>query len=240
MTRILFLSILALASISLPSLAYNHSGGISLGQTRVIFSAANKSQAVTVSNTEQRAYLIQARVQHGLEDESPAPFIVTPPLAPLKGNSRQLLRLLPLDATLPTDRESLFYLSVSAIPAQSEPVTATDRLSVGVRFVLKLFYRPEGLAQSAETAACQLTFSRAAHGVRVTNPSAYFQTLGTLTLNGHTVALDHPSSMVAPQTSITLAASGQVNNVIWQTVSDHGGLSQPCRQTHLAAVEDTP
>ncbi len=102
------------------------SGGISLGQTRVIFSSADKAQTLTVSNSGQQAYLVQARVQNGLDDTTPAPFIVTPPLFSLQGDSRQLLRLLPQGATLPTDQESLFYLSISAIPAQAEPVTAAE------------------------------------------------------------------------------------------------------------------
>lgn len=225
--------LLLLLSLSLQA----SSGGISLGQTRVIFSAADKAQTITVNNSGQRAYLIQARVQNGQEDPTPAPFIVTPPLFSLPGESRQLLRILPQGDTLPTDRESLFYLSVSAIPAQAEPVTATDRLSVGVRFVVKLFYRPQGLAQIT---SCSLTFKRDAQGIQISNPSAYFQTLGRLSVNGHTVALDPQASMVPPQSSLSLAVNGPVNKLTWQTVTDYGGLSPSCQQTLSAAAEATP
>ncbi|CAI1213840.1 fimbrial biogenesis chaperone [Serratia fonticola] len=216
------------------------SGGISLGQTRVIFSAADKAQTLIVSNSGQQAYLVQARVQNGLDDTTPAPFIVTPPLFSLQGDSRQLLRLLPQDATLPSDQESLFYLSISAIPAQAEPVTAADRLSVGVRFVLKLFYRPQGLALPADNTPCLLTFKREAHGVRAINPTGYFQTLGMLAVDGHTVALDQQPAMVPPHSSIILAVDGPVNKVAWQTLTDFGGLSQSCQQTGSASTETTP
>lgn len=223
---------------SLPSLA--GSGGISLGQTRVIFSSADKAQTLTVSNSEQRAYLVQTRVQNSQGGTSDTPFIVTPPLFSLQGNSRQLLRILPQDATLPTDRESLFYLSVAAIPAQAEPATATDRLSVGVRFVIKLIYRPQSLALSAHAAPCLLAFSHQTHGVRISNPTAYFQTLGVLRINGHTVELDQQPAMVPPQSSITLPVAGPVNMVAWQTITDHGGLSPSCQQTGSDAVGTTP
>lgn len=223
-----------LFTLSLPLQAGN--GGVSLGQTRIIFSAADKAQTLTVSNSGARAYLIQSRVQNGLDDTTPAPFIVTPPLFSLPGDSRQLLRILPQGAALPSDRESLFYLSVSAIPAQEKPVTAADRLSVGVRFVLKLFYRPQGLPAMD---ACLLKFSHSAHGVQVTNSSAYFQTLGMLTINGHTLALDQQPTMVSPRGSILLAVDGPLYNLSWQTVTDHGGLSQPCQQTGPATVETT-
>lgn len=223
---------------SLSSLA--GSGGVSLEQTRVIFSAGDKAQTVTVRNSGQRTYLVQARVQNNLDDTTSAPFIVTPPLFSLLGDSRQLLRVLPQDAVLPADRESLFYLSVSAIPAQSEPVTAPDRLSVGARFVVKLFYRPHGLTPSADSVSCRLTFRREAHGVQVANPTAYFQTLGALSVNGRAVALERQPAMVPPQGRITLIVDGPVNNVTWQTVTDHGGLSPLCRQTGPVAAEMTP
>ncbi|HFN1103747.1 TPA: molecular chaperone [Klebsiella variicola subsp. variicola] len=216
------------------------SGGISLGQTRVIFSSADKAQTLTVSNSGQQAYLVQTRVQNGPDDTTPAPFIVTPPLFSLQGDSRQLLRLLPQGATLPADRESLFYLSVSAIPAQAEPVTADSRLSAGVRFVIKLFYRPQSLALPADNTPCLLTFRRDAHGVRVLNPTGYFQTLGMLSVDGHTVALERQPAMVPPHSSLILAVDGPVNKVTWQTLTDYGGLSGSCRQTGSASTETTP
>ncbi|ENY3730632.1 fimbrial biogenesis chaperone [Enterobacter mori] len=229
-------SLLLIFSLS----AHSGSGGISLGQTRVIFSSAYNAQTLTVSNSGRQAYLVQARVENGQGDTRPAPFIVTPPLFSLQGNSRQLLRLLPMDATLPDDQESLFYLSISAIPAQAEPVTAADRLSVGVRFVIKLFYRPQGLALPANNTPCLLTFRREAHGVRAINPTGYFQTLGKLVVDGQTVVPDQQPAMVPPHSSITLAVNGPANKVVWQTITDFGGLSQSCQQTGSASTETTP
>lgn len=239
MTRISLLLLLVLQTVSAGAQAQSNSGGISLEQTRVIFSAADKAQTVTTKNTGSRNYLLQVQVQNGLEDVSPAPFIVTPPLSLLKGDSRQLLRILPQGAELPTDRESVFYLSVAAIPAQDQPMSETGRLSVGVRFLVKLFYRPEGLALAANMAPCKLVFSRVANGVRVSNPTPYFQTLGELTLNGRNAALDSKQTMVAPQDSRIIAATAGGNNVTWKTITDYGGLSQSCQQTLAASQETT-
>lgn len=225
------LLMLVLQAVSVETLAQNSRGGISLEQTRVIFSAADKAHTVTAKNTGGRNYLLQAQVQNGLEDVSPAPFIVTPPLSTLKGDSRQLLRILPQGAQLPTDQESLFYLSVAAIPAQDQPISDAGRLSVGVRFLVKLFYRPEGLKPAVDMAPCKLIFSSVANGVRVSNPTPYFQTLGELILNGRNAALDPKQAMIAPQGSSIIATTAGKNNVTWETIADHGGLSQPCQQT---------
>ncbi len=214
------------------------SGGISLGQTRVIFSSTDKAQTLTISNSGKQAYLIQTRVQKELNDAASAPFIVTPPLFSLQGNSRQILRLLPQSTSLPMDRESLFYISVSAIPAQSGPVTPNDRLSVGVRFVIKLFYRPQGLP--ADSSSCYLRFRREPHVIRVVNPSGYFQTIGMLTFDQRPRELGQETSMVPPHGSITLPVDRAVNRVNWQTLNDYGGLSGVCHQAGLPATEVAP
>ncbi|MFB6328421.1 molecular chaperone [Pantoea deleyi] len=214
------------------------SGGISLGQTRVIFSSADKAQTITISNSGNQAYLIQTRVQKELNDTAAAPFIVTPPLFSLQGNSRQILRLLPQSFSLPVGRESLFYISVSAIPAQSDPITLTDRLSVGVRFVIKLFYRPQGLP--ADSSACFLMFRREPHVVRVVNSSGYFQTIGMISFDKRPKELVQEMSMVPPYGSIILPFEKAVNRVDWQTLNDFGGLSDVCHQAGLPATEVAP
>ncbi|CAK9887097.1 MAG: putative fimbrial chaperone LpfB (plasmid) [Candidatus Erwinia impunctatus] len=213
-------------------------GGISLGQTRVIFSSADKAQTLTVSNSGKRAYLIQTRVQKELNDTGSAPFIVTPPLFSLQGNSRQMLRLLPQNIALPADRESLFYITVSAIPAQSDPITSSDRLSVGVRFIIKLFYRPQGLPR--DLTSCSLMFRREPHVVRVVNPSAYHQTVGMLSFDERHVESGQETSVIPPYGSTSLPVEGTVNQVDWRTLNDYGGLSDVCHQTGLPSTENVP
>lgn len=232
-----FLTALTLLLIVPFSSAQAQSGGVSLGQTRVIFSSGDKSQIINVINSSSRAYLVQTRVQ--TVTEAAPYFIVTPPLFALKGDSRQLMRILPLSSTstLPADRESLFYLSVSAIPAVGSPVIEQDRLSVGLRFILKLFYRPAGLELSSEEAACRLTVRRVVQGLQINNPTPYYQTLGTLSSNGHTLAIDRKLSMVAPQSSLTLPVKVK-DQVSWQTITDYGGLSPLCHQSF--AVRNIP
>lgn len=205
-------------------------GGISLNQTRVIFSAKDLSQTVAVHNTSDRSWMILSRVQ-AEEENSDAPFIVTPPLFPLKGNSSQQLRILLKQASLPTDQESLFYLSVAAIPSQSGPVPQTGKLSVGVRFVLKLFYRPIGLPLAPQDSACRLRISPQARGLSIANPTPYFVTMGTLMIDGQAVAIPPQESMIAPNGNLTLAAQHPVHQASWQSINDYGAHSEPCHQT---------
>ncbi|MDR4898903.1 molecular chaperone [Yersinia kristensenii] len=144
-----------------------------------------------------------------------------------------MLRILSQGAALPTDRETLFYLSVLAIPAQTEkPLAQSEpaQLSMGFRFTIKLFYRPEGLKPSPELAACQLRVSRADNAIKIENPTPYFQTLGRLTFNQRPVNLNATSSMLSPMSSQRYPTSTAITQVEWQTITDYGGFSAQCQQ----------
>ena len=210
-------------------------GGVSLGQTRVIFLSTDKAQILTVNNTDSRAYLIQSRVQMAPDNTSPAPFIVTPPLFTLQPGKHQLLRIL-LDQgdELPADHESVFYLSVLAIPANEEKTTSQVQVSMGIRFVIKLFYRPAGLKDPSEPTTCRLRFVPVPEGVRVENPTLYFQTLGQLSFNQASVNLDRQPAMLAPLSAQTYPAPSGRIEARWRIITDYGGLSTPCEQIVLS------
>lgn len=205
-------------------------GGISLNQTRVIFSSEDLAQTVAVKNNSSRSWLIHSRILSEAENDD-APFIVTPPLFPLKGNSSQQLRILLKQASLPADRESLFYLSVIAMPSHEGPVPDAGKLSVGVRFVLKLFYRPVGLQLARNDAACHLIVSAQGGELRIVNPTPYFQTLSVLKVNDHVMAIPAQKSMIAPYDSLALPVERPLRRAIWQTITDYGTHSEPCSQT---------
>lgn len=215
------------------------SGGVSLSQTRVVFVSTDKAQTLAVKNTGSLSYLIQSRVQQGPDDTASAPFVVIPPLFPLKPESQQLLRIIPQGASLPTDRESLFYLAVLAIPAQTSNDNPQKQVSMGIRFIIKLFYRPANLKMSPSKAVCNLRLSHIANGVRIENPTPYFQTLGNLKLNMTSVNLDTQSSMLAPMSGQNYPTQQRVTKAEWQTVTDYGGLSTPCQQT-VSSTQETP
>ncbi|AHG18913.1 pilus assembly protein PapD [Chania multitudinisentens RB-25] len=228
------------ALLSIPTLAAQPAaGGISLNQTRVIFLSTDKAQTLAVKNTGKQSYLIQSRVQLAPDNVTAAPFIVTPPVFPLKPDNRQLLRIIPQGAALPADRESLFYLSVLAIPAQPSQDIPLARVSMGMRFTIKLFYRPADIKTAPDSALCNLRLSQGVNGVRVENPTPYFQTFGQLKFNNTPVNLDAQPSMLAPLSTQNYPVQGRVTQAEWQTITDYGGLSTPCKQAVLS-TQETP
>ena len=211
-------------------------GGIRLNQTRIIVSDINDIQPLTVTNSANNSYLIQTRVVKNPGEDSAAPFFVTPPLFVLKSDSRQLLRIVPQElGALPTDRESVFYLSVLAIPARHNKDNAPLQLSLGLRLTLKLFYRPPALAMPPDAVSCNLRFRTGAQGVEVYNPTPYHQTFGRLVFDRKPVYLDSLPSMVAPFSSQHYALNHRATQAGWQLITDFGGLSSPACHAAISA-----
>ncbi len=213
-------------------------GGIRLNQTRIIFPASEKAQTVTITNSDNRTYLVQSRVQLDVNNPTPAPFFATPPVFLLKPDSRQLLRIVPQGGALPTDRESVFYLSVLAIPSRANKDDAPVQISAGLQFLIKLFYRPPALSATSQTPLCPLHFSRQGQAIRVQNPTPYHQTLGQLTFDHTAVNLQTQPAMLAPMSTLVFAVTGSPLHAEWQTITDYGGLSAPCKQQIATAQEE--
>ncbi|MFA3760119.1 molecular chaperone [Yersinia sp. 2544 StPb PI] len=204
-------------------------GGISLGQTRVVFNETDRARTVLVKNDGDKTYLIQSLVQLGPDNKQATPFIVTPPLFRLEPNSRNLLRIIRQnEGTLSQQHESVFYLSVLAIPAQASELTEQAQLSMGIRFLIKLFYRPDGLNMTPEDAYCKLQFTQVAEGIRVENPTPYFLTLGQLNINHRAVSFEQYPAMIAPHSNQIYPAISPLAMADWRVITDYGILSPKC------------
>lgn len=210
-------------------------GGVSLSQTRVIFNATDKAQVLKIKNSGQERFLIQSRVLMAPGETTSAPFVVTPPLFTLQPDSHQQLRIVSQGRALPEDRESLFFLSILAIPAQQAPDMNVSKVSMGIRFGLKLFYRPTELGTGPQ--ACSLQVRALPDGVLIENPTPFFQTFGQLKLNNIPVNLDIQASMLKPYGSQHYPMDERAMQAEWQTINDYGALAKRCDQT-LSAVKD--
>lgn len=230
-TRIILISALFLSVSTKTSAQQN---GISLSQTRVVFTEGEKAQTLTVYNRGAKSYLIQTRVYNDKNRLKAAPFIVTPPLSLLEGDSQQILRLVKQDGALPSDRESVFYLSVLAVPSHTEDENrdkGNAKVSVGFRFAVKLFYRPERLASSSIQDECNLNITENRKGYVINNPTPYYQTLGMLSVNNRAVNLDDVSAMIVPHGHQQYQFKEKVQTLKWNIINDYGGFSKTCEIT---------
>lgn len=213
-------------------------GGISVSLTRMILVGGQKSEKVTLINRSDRVYLINSRVlqsPYGAgEPNNPAPFMVTPPLFRLESDSRNSVMVVRNDtSTLPTDRESVFYLSFLAVPSVSKPEdndgadgVIQPRVSVGIRSVIKLFYRPSSLGMSVHSASEKLLFAQRGNVLHAENPTPYYLTLAQLQVNGQAVDIREQGAMIAPFSSRDYQVTGAIHDVDWSVINDYGGVSR--------------
>ncbi|MEO3990134.1 fimbria/pilus periplasmic chaperone [Pseudocitrobacter sp. Cyp-38S] len=201
--------------------------GVVIGGTRFVYRQEQHALNVPLRNASDSAWLVVTRVQSaarwpGARVTAAEAFVVVPPICVLAGGQENTLRLIRTASPLPTDRESLFTLSVATVPSGK---VDGNRVQMGVRSALKLIYRPSGLAGEPQQAYRQLRWS-AGRGLSVSNPTPYYVTLFNLSINGKT--LDNPG-VVAPFSTRSLSRElpGKVIQLRWQTLNDYGRVMPP-------------
>ncbi|WP_202300858.1 fimbrial biogenesis chaperone [Dryocola clanedunensis] len=197
-----------------------------IGGTRVIYDGSKKETSVSISNPTEAGksgvFLVQSWVEVD-ESGGRAPFIVTPPLFRINASQENILRIVRTGGTLPADRESIFWLNVKAIPASDD--NSQNVLQIVMKSRLKMFYRPAGLSGLPVEAYKQLSFSRSGGRLKVVNPTPYFVTFYRLKVGGTEIK---EADLVPPKGSVTYPLpSDSAGKVVWQTINDYGGISEP-------------
>lgn len=212
-----------------------------IGGTRVVFPAQDGEVTVRLTNDNTTPALIEAWIDSGDEHSTPdkvdTPFIVTPPLFRLEAHKEQSLRILLTPASLPADRESLFWLNVLEIPPKptGPQVAGKNLLQFAIRSRLKLFYRPAHLAGDPLKAPAQVSWKAIPEGhgyaLEVHNPTTYHVTIvqATIEVGGKSYVSD--SGMVDPLGKLQLKfkdlATAPVSGtpVTYDIVNDYGATT---------------
>ena len=206
------------------------SGGIALGATRVIYPADAKQTSLAITNSnKQERYLVNAWIEND-RGQKEKTFAVTPPLFVSEPDSENTLRIIYAGPPLPSDRESLFFMNVKAIPSvNKENMEGKNVLQLAILSRIKLFVRPKNLAMPPEEALSQLKFERAGNHLKISNASPYYVTLVNLQLGGQKLE----NIMIAPKNSAQQALpTGASGALSWQSVNDYGAIT-PARRVSL-------
>jgi len=197
------------AGISLPTAA-----SVVLNGTRVIYSAGQASKTLQLENDDDHPNLVQVWVDADAQDnaEIPAPFIVNPPIFRMAAHTGQMVRLrfVGPDAgspALPADRESVFYLNFTQIPALPQDQRDTSQLVFLLQSQVKIFYRPKGLPEQ-DLSCASLRFTREGKSVQVENISAYHVVVSRADWVDNATANDAPAPLAQAQ---MLAPFAQAN-----------------------------
>lgn len=122
--------------------------------SRIIYPAKAASVDVQFKNNDDFPYVIQAWFDKGNIDSQPQqesgiPFVVTPPVFRIQPNAGQIARIIFTgNASLPADRESLFWFNTLQIPPTQRGVESKQNaMTVMLRNRVKLLYRPAAIGK---------------------------------------------------------------------------------------------
>lgn len=154
--------------------------GVVLGNTRLIYPADQKEVTLPLKNTEtSQTFLVQSVIENA-RGEKQENFLVTPPLFVLKPGGENKLRVF-LKTLIPMaqDRETLFWMSIKAVPSASRHEEG-NFVQFAVTNRIKLLYRPKGLAEPDDAVWKKITLSSRDGGLSISNPTPYYMNISSL------------------------------------------------------------
>jgi len=204
--------------------------------TRVIYPEGRREVTFKVTNTaKDKPAFVQLWLDDGNPgkaiDETVTPFNLTPPIARLRADASQVVRLTHTGEPLPGDRESVYWFNMLEVPQKS---SEENKLSFAVRTRIKVFYRPKALREDHITLMSRVSwkvFQKDGNWVaEATNPTPFHMSFFGLSLgqDGNFDVLGE-GGMVSPRdkATFTVAEVAKVtkpfNQLRVDYVTDYGG-----------------
>ena len=191
--------------------------------TRVIFPANQNEKTVHLQNKDNNPNIVQVWLDSGDESSTPetadTPIIANPQIFKMAPNQGQIVRLIFTGdkSTLAKDRESIFYMNFSEIPASKSENTASNRLMLVFKNRVKVLYRPDNLAVPSHEISKHITYqwvgNNANQKIVLHNNSPYYANFSELNLtHAGQKKLIAKNQMIAPYSSREWAYSLKTTN----------------------------
>ncbi len=192
---------------------------VTIGGTRVIYPLDQREVTVKLDNDSKAASLVQVWIDDGKPGAAPGdakvPFVVTPPIFRMEPHKAQTLRVIYTGDALPQDHESVFFLNVLDIPPKADGTDA-NTLQFAFRTRIKVFVRPDKLADSPEEAPGKLSWKlvpapngESGQALSVRNPTPYHVSFSEFEVDGGGQTFkNEQGGMVAPQGTTVLTVPG--------------------------------
>jgi len=197
--------------------------GVYIYGTRVIYPAAQKEVTIQLMNKGDRSALVQAWIDDGDTKTPPeklqVPFLLTPPVVKVKGNTGQQLKIKFTKANLPQDHESLYYLNVLDVPPNDASSDKGNTLKFAMQNRIKLIYRPTGLPGVTKETFSKIHIKKVANGVTVENSSANWLTISEI---NSPAKINKETLLLAPRANIKLPSTPAKSNYTVTLIDDYG------------------
>lgn len=200
-----------------------------LNGTRFIYDENKKNITFEVTNNASQMYGGQVWVDNTSEGNG-IYMVPQPPFFKVGAKQKQIIRIMKTDSSLPTDRESLFWLNVQEVPPK--PDVKENRgsvLAIAMNSRVKLIYRPSALKNGRENAEKKLTIEQRGDITWVKNPTPYYMAIVGVQTNGRELKLSDKVTkeltLLAPFSSVSLGVSARGSLKI-AAINDWGGRAE--------------
>ncbi|HHU0636858.1 TPA: fimbrial biogenesis chaperone [Enterobacter hormaechei subsp. xiangfangensis] len=212
---------------------FNAMANIVITGTRAIYPAGDKEISVKVNNKGKGPVLIQSWIDNGDANASPdtirVPFIINPPMNRVDASKGQTLRISYTGgSSLPSDRESIFWLNVLEIPPSNAKDADINKLQVAFRSRIKLLYRPASLKEDSTKAAESVKWEVNDGQLTAINDSPYYVTI--LGVRADNNKAEASGEMIAPFGRLAIKSKGGAfargQHIFWQYINDWGAIKK--------------
>lgn len=198
-------------------ISVNASSSVVMTGTRVIFPSDATEKIVQFQNSDPQPYVVQLQITNeNNEPDNNAPFTMVPPVFRMEPNTGNSIRLIANGTKiLPQDRESVFYLNFTQLPALKASQQDMNQLVIAVTSRVKIFYRPAKLTVQPDEAYRSLKFSVRQDSVTVNNPTGFYITVRKASLemsSKKTVTLAE-SVMIPPKSTLQWHADRKITTL---------------------------
>ncbi|HIE0995334.1 TPA: fimbrial biogenesis chaperone [Pseudomonas aeruginosa] len=160
------------------AIAFQAKASVVMNGTRVIYSADARERTLQLVSTDAYPNLVQVWVDRGNPDSTvenaDAPFVASPQIFRMEPHAGQMVRLMYVGEGLPQDRETLFFLNFSQMPAIKVKDRDASKLVLMFNSRIKIFYRPKGILGRVDSLAQRMSFHLGKGEVHVDNPTGYY------------------------------------------------------------------
>ncbi|ARR51843.1 Clp protease ClpE (plasmid) [Photobacterium damselae subsp. damselae] len=167
---------MAAALVSLLS-THGAFAALALDATRYIYKGDKQTLSAVVENQTKSDFGAQVWLDNIVEKDTRPTFIATPSFFKVKGDGKQVFRIMKVSDHMPNDKESIYWLNLQEIPPKSK----SSGLVMAIRTKVKMIYRPAAIVDGRQDAEQNLTISYLPGAQWLVNSTPYIFAIDSVT-----------------------------------------------------------
>lgn len=151
---------------------------IQINKDRFFYKEQDKEILFDIKNkSEKESYIIQSWVSHyDKEDNSEAPFIISPSLIKLAPNENFTLKIIKTDDIKETNKESVYRVNIKLVPVIDDEMADKNLLLISLNSIYNLFYTPKSIINKNHNKDINFSINNE-NLIKINNPTPYFITI---------------------------------------------------------------